>query len=290
MCRTAIRQIIESRMSGDGMVQTGIRGVQLFRATEALPCVPAVYEPCVIAIVSGGKETILDGHHHVYDHRDYLICPMSLPVEAGTPTAAPDNPLLGVYIALDTRLMTQLSMEMGHADTTAPGGEARGIRLSPWDDGFGEALLRLVRLEDQTDLAVLGEVRLHELHYAILKGASGAFARQAFAPGNGIARAIAYLSQHLQEAVSIDDMASRAGMSRAVFHRRFKQATSMSPIQFAKAMRLNHAAMKISAGMTVSEAAMDVGYVSPSQFSREFKRMYGTPPRHWSNSHQPGRG
>ena len=193
MTRTAIRQIIESRMSADGMVQTGIRGMQLFRETEALPCVPAVYEPCVSAIVSGGKETILDGHHHVYDHRDYLICPMSLPVEAGTPTAAPDNPLLGVYIALDTRLMTELSMEMGHTDTTAPGTEARGVRLSPWDDGFSEALLRLVRLEDPTDLAVLGEARLRELHYTILKGAAGAFARQAFAPGNGIARAIAHL-------------------------------------------------------------------------------------------------
>ncbi|WP_394155399.1 AraC family transcriptional regulator N-terminal domain-containing protein [Loktanella salsilacus] len=289
MTKTTIRQIIERRMPGDGLFQTGIRGVQLFRATEAVPCVPAVYEPCVIAIVSGAKEAVLDGYHHVYDHRDYLICPVSMPVEAGTPTAAPDKPLMGVYIALDTRLMMELTMEMGHAAVTKPVAEARGIRLSPWDDGFAEALLRLVQLEDAADLSILGEARLRELHYAILKGDAGAFARQAFAPGNGIARAISHLSNHLHDTVSIDDMATRAGMSRAVFHRRFKEATTMSPIQFTKAMRLNHAAMKISAGMTVSAAAMDVGYVSPSQFSREFKRMYGASPRQWSATSESGR-
>ena len=81
-------------------------------------------------------------------------------------------------------------------------------------------------------------------------------------------------------------MAARAGMSRAVFHRKFKQATSMAPIQFVKSMRLNNAAMKISGGMTVNEAALDVGYVSPSQFSREFKRMFGQSPRHWSEAQQ----
>ena len=78
-------------------------------------------------------------------------------------------------------------------------------------------------------------------------------------------------------------MAAHAGMSRAVFHRRFKEATTISPIQFVKSMRLNNAAMKIAEGKTVSEAAWDVGYQSSSQFSREFKRMYGQSPRQWSH-------
>ena len=81
-------------------------------------------------------------------------------------------------------------------------------------------------------------------------------------------------------------MAAQVGMSRAVFHRKFKQATTMSPIQFVKSMRLNSAAMKIAGGMNVNEAAIDVGYVSSSQFSREFKRMYGQSPRQWSHSKQ----
>ena len=104
--------------------------------------------------------------------------------------------------------------------------------------------------------------------------------------GNEIARAIEHLSTRLDEAVSIEEIAAQVGMSRAVFHRKFKQATTMSPIQFVKSMRLNNAAMKIAGGMTVNEAAAEVGYVSPSQFSREFKRMYGQSPRKWSHSKQ----
>ncbi|WP_443392059.1 AraC family transcriptional regulator [Antarctobacter jejuensis] len=275
------------------MTGTGIKGVQLFRATSAVPCAPAVYEPCVIAIVSGGKETVLDGEHYVYDSSKYLCCPMSMPVKAGTPAASPENPLYGVYIALDQRLMTELTMEMDAAGSSMPAtkGSARGIRLARWDETFLDALLRLVRLgESPMDAAVLGDARLRELYYAILKGDAGLFARQAFGPGNAIARSIAHVSSRLDETVSIDEMATRAGMSRAVFHRKFKQATTMSPIQFVKSMRLNNAAMKIAGGMTVNEAATDVGYVSASQFSREFKRMYGQSPRQWSDAHQLSAG
>lgn len=289
MSKHQIRQIVESRITRDGMVETGIRGVQLFRATEAVPCVPAVYEPCVIAIASGGKEAVLDGERYVYDSSRYMCCPMSMPVEAGTPAASAETPLFGVYIALDQRLMTELSLEMenGGCRMPPPDGRAPGIRLAAWDDGFLDALLRLLQLgEDRIDTAVLGEARLRELYYAILKGEAGAFARRAFAPGNAIARSIAHVSSNLEEPVSIDDLAARAGMSRAVFHRKFKQATAMSPIQFVKSMRLNKAAMKIAGGMTVAEAALGVGYVSASQFSREFKRMYGQSPRQWSDVHQ----
>lgn len=260
-----------------------------FRATQSIPCVPAVYEPCVVAIVSGAKEAILDGHRYVYDDSLYLCCPMSIPVKAGTPSASPDDPLYGVFISLDQPVMTALAMEMEAAGGVLPVGKgglrAQGIRLARWDDAFTEALLRLLSLgADQTDTAVLGDARLRELYYTILKGEAGTFARQAFGAGNGIARSIAHVSAQLDAPISIDDMATRAGMSRAVFHRKFKQATTMAPIQFIKSMRLNNAAMKIAAGMRVNEAALDVGYVSASQFSREFKRMYGQSPRQWSEA------
>jgi len=212
-------------------------------------------------------------------------------VKAGTPAASVDNPLFGVIISLDKRVMTELALEMENAGDTLPvvkgGLRAQGIRLAQWDVPFADALLRLLQLgSNPTDTAVLGGARLRELYYAILQGEAGIFARQAFGAGNAIARSIVHVSSHLDAPISIDDMAARAGMSRAVFHRKFKQATTMAPIQFVKSMRLNNAAMKIAGGMSVNEAAMDVGYVSPSQFSREFKRMYGQSPRQWSNNHQ----
>lgn len=284
-----IKQIIADRIAEDGLVDTDIAGVKLFRATRAMPCAPAVYEPCVIAIASGAKEAVLDGCRYIYDSRQYMCCPMSMPVKAGTPTASPDNPLLGVYIALDPRLMGDIAIEMenagGAVSFATKAALPPSIQLADWDRSFCDALLRLVQLGcNQTDAAVLGRARLRELYYTILKGQAGPVARQVFGAGNAIARSIAHVSKNLDAPVSIDDLAARAGMSRAAFHRKFKQATTMSPIQFVKSMRLNNAAMKIAQGMSVSEAAMDVGYVSPSQFSREFKRAYGHAPRQWSDA------
>lgn len=282
-----IKHMVQSRITQDGLMETGVAGVRLFRATTAVPCAPAVYEPSVIAIVSGAKEAVLDGERFVYDNSKYMCCPTSMPVKAGTPTASPDSPLFGVIISLDQRVMNELTLEMENARgaSRADLGDAQGIRLAAWDDGFTDALSRLLKLGgDETDTAILGAARLRELYYAILKGEAGYFARRAFGAGNAIARSIAHVSSNLDAAVSIDNMAARAHMSRAVFHRKFKQATTMSPIQFVKSMRLNTAAMKIAGGITVNEAAQDVGYVSPSQFSREFKRMYGQSPRQWSDA------
>ena len=291
MSKQRLKQLIDDRTDQDGLTEPGIPGVRLFRATQAIPCVPAVYEPCVVAIVSGSKEAVLDGHRYIYDDSQYLCCPMSMPVKAGTPNASIDDPLYGVFISLNQRVMAELALEVENVGGALPAANgslrAQGITLAEWDERFTDALLRLLLLcANPTDTAVLGDARLRELYYAILQGEAGFFARQAFGAGNAIARSIAHVASHLDVPIAIEDMAARAGMSRAVFHRKFKQATTMAPIQFVKSMRLNHAAMKIAGGMTVNEAAVDVGYVSPSQFSREFKRMFGQSPRQWSRAQQ----
>ncbi|WP_170754877.1 AraC family transcriptional regulator [Ruegeria lacuscaerulensis] len=290
MSRAQIKNLIERRLPEAGLVDTVLKGVQLFRVTEAVPCMPAVYQPTVVAILSGTKEAVLDGEHHVYGSDKYLLCPMTLPVEAGTPKASEEDPLLGVVIALEPRMMRELTMEI---ETAAAGNKQSrdcapsALALASWDVGFTQALLRLIELLDNpVDLEVLGQGRMREFCYAVLMGEAGAAARRAFGVGNEIARIIDYLSNHQNKQVTIDDMANHVGMSRAVLHRRFKEATTMSPIQFVKSMRLNYAAMKIAEGKTVSEAAWDVGYQSSSQFSREFKRMYGQSPRQWSNAVQ----
>jgi AraC-like DNA-binding protein len=290
MSKDQIKDLIERRLPEAGLAETALKGVQLFRVTEAMPCVPAVYEPTVVAILSGSKEAVLDGEHHVYGSDKYLLCPMTLPVEAGTPLASKDDPLLGVVIALEPRMMRELTVEIetaGGSTIQSRDGAPAALALASWDGGFTQALLRLLDLLDNpVDLEVLGQGRMRELCYAVIMGEAGVAARRAFSVGNEIARTIDYLSSHLNEQVTIDDMADHVGMSRAVFHRRFKEATTRSPIQFVKTMRLNNAAMKIAEGKTVSEAAWDVGYQSSSQFSREFKRMYGQSPRQWSHAAQ----
>ncbi|MFT2091593.1 AraC family transcriptional regulator [Paraglaciecola sp. 2405UD69-4] len=286
MSKEAIRQLINTKAGNKGLVETGISGVKFFNITESVRCAPAVYEPSVTAIVSGSKEAILDGNKHFYDSDKYICCTLSMPIETGTPTTSPDNPLMGVYICLDTRIMTELAIEMertiGTSHKTKGNTHPQGITTAKWDEAFTDALYRLISLiESPTDMAILGNTRLRELYYAILKGDSGDSVRKSFGIGNEIARSIEILSSNIHEPITIDKLANQIGMSRAVFHRKFKQATNMSPIQFVKSMRLNHAAMKIVEGTNVYVAATEVGYVSTSQFNREFKRMYGLTPKQW---------
>ena len=215
MTKDQIKDFLAARITRDGLTPTAVPGVQLFRATTSVPCAPAVYEPCVIAIVSGSKEAALDGARFVYDASQYLCCPMTLPVEAGTPTASPEHPLFGVYVSLDPRLMGELAREMDAAGGALrmPRGapDVQGIKLAAWDTAFWDALVRLLQItEDPVDAAVLGEARLRELYYAVLKGEAGAFARQAFGASNAIARAISHVSDNLDAPMSIDDMAARA--------------------------------------------------------------------------------
>ncbi|MDQ8190107.1 AraC family transcriptional regulator [Roseibacillus persicicus] len=292
MSKERIREIVARRTSADGFVETGIEGVQLFRLTTPLHCAPAVYEPCVVAIVSGSKEAIVDSQRYRYDQQKYFCCTLSMPVEAGAPEASPKSPLLGVYLSLNTRVLTELTIAMGSVSDgrrgRQVGSQPPGLALASWDENFSDALLRLLELEGKREeTSVLGEGRLRELYYAILKGEAGESLRHAFGVGNEVGRAIHHLSSRLSEVVTIEELAARAGMSRAVFHRKFKQATAMSPIQFVKSMRLNKAAMKIAQGMTVNEAAQEVGYQSSSQFSRDFKKRYGQSPKIWSQSN-PG--
>lgn len=178
MSRQQIKQLIKNRVRKDGMVETGVKGVQLFRVTRSIPCAPAVYEPVVVAIVNGAKEAILDGKKYMYDSSQYMCCSMSMPVEAGTPAASPENPLLGVYISLDTRVMTELAIEMesaaGAIRKPRGGPLPQGFALARWDNAFTEALLRLLQLgESPADTTVLGDGRLREVYYAILKGDAG---------------------------------------------------------------------------------------------------------------------
>lgn len=291
MNKDAIKDIIDRHASTDGIIETSIPGVKLFRVSSPMNCAPAVYDPSIVAILSGSKEAILEGQRHVYDSSEYLCCSMSLPVEAGTPDASLEDPLLGVSISLDSSVMAALAIEFENAAGAIRAPKAgplpQGLALSSWDEGFTDALFRLLTLLDHpADLAVLGQGRLREVYYAALKGEAGEAVRRAFGVGNEIARSIEFLTKRLDETITIDDLANQVGMSRAVFHRKFKEATTMSPIQFVKSLRLNHAAMNIAAGMSINQASQTVGYVSPSQFSREFKRLYGQSPRQWSSSVQ----
>ncbi|MEO0815201.1 MAG: helix-turn-helix domain-containing protein, partial [Myxococcota bacterium] len=162
-----------------------------------------------------------------------------------------------------------------------------GLVVSPADAELTDRVHRLLELlDDPTARQVLEGSRLRELCFALLRSGAGPALHRTFGASRELGRALAFLHQHIAESLTVESLARVAGMSKAVFHRRFRAMTSLSPIQFIKAIRLNHAAALIVGGTTIAQSALQVGYSSPSQFSRDFSRQFGMSPRVWSTKHR----
>ena len=285
MNKRKLRELVERNAPEDGVTNTGLEGVQLYRVSDPVDRLPAVYTPRFCLNVAGSKRVFQNGKVQEYGESRFVCCTMPLPVEADVPKASKRSPLLGVSLAFDEQLMTETVIEMSSVDGEFRTGYPEvdsGIVVGEVTDSLFEALLRLLRLVgDSAALKVLGKGRIKEVYFALLKSEAGALVRHRFGERNEIASTICFLKDNLRESFSIDQLAQQAGMSRAVFHRRFKEVTTLSPVQFVKSLRLNTAAMHLATGLGVNEAAYQVGYASPSQFSREFKRQFGMAPREW---------
>lgn len=289
MNRRTLRDLVARHAGPDGVSETPIEGLRLFRINQPIERLPGIYPPSMCCIVQGSKRAYLGGAAHTYDADHYLCASMPLPVEAEVPFATPDEPVLGLLVDLETRTMAETLVAYeaaaGPNRTTSTKELTPGLVAVEVDDGFVTAVGRLLELLDNSvALRVLANSRLRELLFTIIEGDAGPLVRQMFADAHAITRVTTHLREHLRTPLSVDDLSRLAGMSRAVFHRRFKAATSLSPLQFIKALRLSHAAMHIVRGNAVSQAAHAVGYTSVSQFSREFRRQFGKSPKQWATT------
>ena len=291
---TDLSALIARHLPAPGTLDTPLDGVQLFRVDAPVPRVTAVYPPSLCVIVQGAKRAYLHGRAFVYEAGQALCVTMSIPVEAEVPAATPEAPVLGLLVSLESRVAAETIVACQAARTsTDPAADAAGadspsgLGVARWDRAFTDALRRMLDLLGHPEaVRVLGPGRVREVIYAAIQGKAGALIRGHLGGGQEMAQIVGYVRDHLHESISVDDLARRAGMSRAVFDRRFKAATTYAPLQFIKAMRLGNAALLLRQGATVSEAAYAVGYASASQFSREFRRQFTIPPRAWGRAHE----
>ena len=289
--RAQIQRQVARHAPIDGTHDTPFDGIGLFRVSAPVERVPGVYNPSVCVIVAGSKHAYHDGRTYRYGPDRYLCATMPTPVEAEIPHASPDEPVLGILIDLETRTMTELMIRCraAHPQPPDPADSTNGLSVAAWDQRFATALLRALELLDEPEaLDVLGDGRLRELLFTLIDGPAGPAIRHAVAaPSHHLVPVLTYMRNHLDEPLAVEDLADRAGMSRAAFDRHFKTTTSMSPLKYLKALRLNDAAMLIANGANITQAATRVGYASPSQFSREFKRHFGTSPRTFRSAAGP---
>lgn len=285
MHRDRIRSSVDRHAPTTGSAQTPFPGVELFRVVAPFERMPGVYAPSVCAIVAGEKLVHIEDAIHVFNEDRYVCATLPTPVLADVPNASPESPLLGVVIQLHTNMMSRLVLETQVAYGTLPvsDGPRIGFDTAVRDEDFDVALANLLELLDDPPAAqVLGAGRLREVLFATLRGEAGDRLRSDFGGAPALATTLAHVHAHITEDVSIDALARRAGMSRAAFDRQFKAATLLSPLQYIKALRLNEASMLIARGERVGDAAAAVGYHNASQFSREFRRKFGTSPRQWA--------
>ncbi|WP_448227589.1 AraC family transcriptional regulator N-terminal domain-containing protein [Pseudoxanthomonas mexicana] len=282
-CLRELAGLIERSTGEDGLHTTTIPALHFSRLSAPMP-LPArgVQEAALCLIVQGAKRAILADEVYDYDASRFVVASVNLPVTAQVTQAAPDAPYLCLVLKLSPSTIAELVTEAESARAPLPP-PSRGLCLAPSSVELLEAAIRLVKLLDAPqDIPLLAPLVEREILYRVLCSPQGAMLRHigiADSQGQRVAKAIHWLRQHYAQPLRIDHIAREVHMSPSALHHHFKAVTAMSPLQYQKQLRLQEARrLMLSEVMDAASAGHRVGYESPSQFSREYSRMFGAPP------------
>lgn len=279
--REELAGILRRHCPDDGAVDTAIPGLRLFRGSNCDAPTCAIMASVFAMMVQGAKRITVGEETYDYDARHCLISSVDLPMFSRITCASASEPYLGLALLIDPLKINELAAAI--PENRALDAVDRGIAVGAISAEIQGAALRLARLLDTpADIPVLAPIIERELLYRLLTGSLGSRLRQAAASGSHshqIVRAIDWLKTNLDQPISIDRLASLSNMSKSSLHHHFKALTAMTPLQYQKQMRLHEARrLMLVANTDAASAAHHVGYESPSQFSREYRRMFGTPP------------
>lgn len=274
-------RLLEKLAPNEGYTQSALDSVRLMRSDRPLGRTPVFYEPSIVIVCQGRKLGFLGDEVYVYDAQHYLVLSVPLPFSTET-QASPEAPMLGVSIRLDLLELSDLITQIG-ATGRHPDAPPAGIASTPLAGHLAGATVRLLEvLTDPLDALVLGPGIVREICYRVLTGEQGGAMRAALAHHGRfgrVARALKRIHADYATPLNVAGLAEEAGMSVPAFHANFRTVTQTSPIQYIKSTRLHQARlMMIRDGVTAAAAAARVGYESASQFSREFKRLFGRTP------------
>ena len=267
----------------DGRHPDWLPGLTLSRATQATEPLSDVTRPVVALIAQGAKRTVLADRVYDYQAGQYLIATVDLPLSAQVTQASPAEPFLGLGLPLKEHIIAGLLLETG-GGAPGPGDEpGPGIVVSEADGDLVDAVIRLLRLAERPqDFAVLAPAAEREIHWRLMNGPHAAAVRRIGMAGSRVSlvgRAARWLAVHYDQPIRIADLADHVGVSVPTLNRHFRAVTAMSPLQYQKQLRLQRARVELMAAPgDVAAVGYAVGYDSPSQFSREYRRLFGAPP------------
>jgi len=266
---------------GDQRV-TSIPGLSLYRRDEPSPPTSIMYEPRICVIAQGAKRVLLGDDTYVYDPHHFLITSVDLPTVVRVINASRGTPYLGLILKLDLREISQLMVD-SNLPPPRPQQSSRGMATGEVTLPLLTAFQRLIDLlAEPKDIPILAPIIEREIFYRLLVSDQGARLRQMALVGSQshqIARAIHWLRGNFTRPFRIDDLAAQVNMSTSTFHHHFRAVTAMSPLQYQKWLRLYEARrLMLTDRLDATAAAFQVGYESPSQFSREYSRLFGDSP------------
>ena len=260
--------------------ETPIDGLFLTSVTAPTGPIHAVYRPSLCVVVQGAKTSMLGDRAYRYDAGKCLIASMEVPIRAEITRATPDQPYMAFSLALAPATISDLLLELDGIDDASAGAALAVHALGP---ELADPLCRLLALcERPRDITILAPLIRREITWLLLNGAMGPALRQIGLAGSHMARigrALACIRESFADQLNVRQLADVAGMSPATFHRHFKAVTAMTPVQYQKQLRLQEARrLLLSDNADVARIGYAIGYESPSQFSREYRRLFGSPP------------
>jgi len=275
----AVRRHALAADTGQGPAPTAIPGLQTVCATAPSGLLHAISRPLVCLVVQGAKHVTMGTQGFAFAAGDSLLISADVPIVSQITKASPAAPYLSLVLELDPAVIEEVSAQM----RGVPVGESAAVRVDPTDQEVAEAALRLLRLLDRpASLPVLQAQMVREMHYWLLAGRHGSAIRRLGWPdghARKVAKAVNLLRTEFARPVPVERLAAEAGMSLSSFHHHFRAATSLSPLQFQKHLRLIEARrLMVSEGASAAQAAFAVGYESVPQFTREYGRMFGLSP------------
>ncbi|RKP59164.1 AraC family transcriptional regulator [Pararobbsia silviterrae] len=266
----------------EGYNLTALPGVRILRSNRALSRTPVLYDPGIVIVCQGRKRGYFGDRLYVYDERHYLA--VSVPVPFSMETDATEaHPLLALYLHLDFALAAELAERIDREGAPEHAPAPQSMMSTPMDDAMQASVLRFLEaMHRPLEAAVLGAGLLRELYFRVLTGAQGRSLREALSMRGQfgqIGRSLRLIHARYAQPLDVGQLANEAGMSIPSFHSHFKAMTHVSPMQYVKSTRLHQARLlMVREDLTAEAAGHAVGYASPSQFSREFRRLFGLTP------------
>ncbi|BAN48925.1 AraC family transcriptional regulator [Metapseudomonas resinovorans] len=274
--------LIERFTREDGLLTSAIPGLSLYRTSQPTEPVHCLYEPAIGLVVQGRKKVLLGEDTYYYGPSEFIVVSVDLPVIGQVIEASPEVPYLGLRLDIDPKEISALLMDLPIPAAT-PQSCPRCLSVSGVGEPLQDAVLRMLRLLDSPeDIPALAPLVRREILYRLLRGEQCAQLRQIASSGtqgHRIGRAVNWLRQNFHQPLQIERLANEVNMSTSALHHHFKAMTAMSPLQFQKQLRLQEARrLMLVEAMDAASAGGRVGYESPSQFSREYSRLFGAPP------------